>query len=64
MIKFDRKTIKQGDRLFHVENPEFPVWFKGMGHGGDVIASYLHVVSNRCADVIFKQKDVLMEART
>lgn len=63
MIKFDRKTIKQGDRLFLVTNPEFPMWFKCMGHGGDVIASYLHPVRNSPADVILRQKDILMEAK-
>jgi len=56
---FDRNKVKAGDRMVMAQFHSVDLIFKFMGHDGDVVATLDGPGPPR--DVIFRQRDVLME---
>lgn len=59
MKKFDRDRVKPGDMLALALFPSSLLRFKGMGHDGQVIATWVNPQPNCPLDVILRQMDVL-----
>jgi hypothetical protein len=59
MLPFDRKLTQRGDLLAWTSDPTRRLLFKFMGHGSDVVATWLEPRVGRPNDVICRQRDVL-----
>jgi len=53
---FRRNAVKPGDRLVFTDDERIECIFKGLGHGGCVIASLVAPIKGRPHDVIGLQK--------
>lgn len=56
-MKFNRNKVKLGDRLMLVANQSIPMTFKGMGHDGEVIITYIGF-DGRQRDAILRQREL------